>query len=98
MGLSLGRRSETHRCAGCQRKGEPLTLLGNGTSYCPSCAERVRKLLGFGPTMDEEVVTPDELAHGSPIVAQEPAPRVDQVAATLVQQLRDAALADAGGR
>ena len=35
---------------------------------------------------------------GAVIVAQEPAPRVDQVAATLVRELRDAALADAGER
>ena len=69
MGLSLGRRSDTARCAGCQRRGETLTLLGNGTSYCPSCAERVRKLLGFGPDVDDEILEPDELTDGEPIVA-----------------------------
>jgi hypothetical protein len=69
MGLSLGRRSDTARCAGCQRRGEALTLLGNGTSYCPSCAERVRKLLGFGPDVDDEILEPDELPDGEPIVA-----------------------------
>ncbi len=69
MGLSLGRRSETKRCAGCQSRGETLTLLGNGTSYCPSCAERVRKLLGFGPGAEPETLAPHELATGVPIVA-----------------------------
>ena len=49
MTARTDRRPQQIGCAGCQRRGEPLTLFENDKSYCAVCAPQVRKELGIEP-------------------------------------------------
>jgi hypothetical protein len=78
MTARTDRRPQQIGCAGCQRRGEPLTLFENDKSYCAVCAPQVRKELGIepiGPLPEEpEVPVTTRTAAASKVDDEETAP------------------------
>ena len=78
MTARTDRRPQQIGCAGCQRRGEPLTLFENDKSYCAVCAPQVRKELGIepiGPLPEEpEAPVTTRTAAASKVDEEEMAP------------------------